>query len=176
MTQKKLVVVSLSLCLLATFTVGVFMIGNLNDCGCMAPMALLKVESSMPSLQMGDVGEIYSLQVYQWTGSSWVFRGSAGASGGTITLVAEQPVHFDVVIVVDYYTVSPVSCAGAMGDTRVYLAIAGEVSSTLMTVDSCPSNIPDVVWYVLFTYDWDVAAKPAAGATYTLTLTYQAYY
>lgn len=139
-------------------------------------IAYLEVGSQVPSLQMGAKGSIYSLQVYQWTGSAWVFRGAVSATGGTIALVAEQPVHFDVVVYVDYYTVSPVSCAGAMGDTRVYLAIAGEVSSTLMDADSCPSNIPDVIWYVLFTYDWDVAGKPAAGATYTLTLTYQAYY
>ena len=138
--------------------------------------AYLVVSPDQPALMMGAKGSILSLQVYQWTGSSWVFRGAAGSTGGTIALVAEQPVHFDVVVYVDYYTVSPVSCAGAMGDTRVYLAIAGQVSSTLMTVDSCPSNIPDVVWYVLFTYDWDAAGLPAAGASYTLTLTYQAYY
>lgn len=140
------------------------------------PAYLVVMPQALPTLQMGGYGWIYSLQVYQWTGSSWVFRGSAGASGGTIALVALQPVHFDVVTGLYYYLPSPPTCTKALQITRVYIAITGEVSSTLMTPESCPSVYPDVAWLLLFTYNWDVAGKPAAGATYTVTLTYQAYY
>ena len=133
--------------------------------------------SPYAQLGMGEKGSIYSLQVYQWSGADYVFRGAVGATGGSITLVAEQPVHFDLVTVIDYYIGGSGTCASALTRTRAYVAITGEVTSTAMTqADYCPSYIPDIVYYLLFTYDWDVAGKPTAGATYTVTFTYDAYY
>lgn len=134
-------------------------------------------QSPFAQFMMGEKGSIYSLQVYQWDGASYIFRGAVGGSGGSITLVAEQPVHFDLVTYIDYYIGGTGTCASALTRTRAYIAIAGQVTTTAMDQSpTCPSSVPDIVYYVLFTYDWDVAGKPAAGATYTVTFTYDAYY
>ncbi len=130
-----------------------------------------------PKLQMGERGSISELNVYQYVSGSWVLRGTVSASGGTIVVAAEQPVKFDLICVVDYYISGSGTCAGALTNTRAYIAITGEVSTTLMTQSSsCPGNIPDIVWYILFTYTWDASGKPVSGVTYTVTFTYQAYF
>jgi len=126
-----------------------------------------------PGLMMGDVGYIYQVEIRQWTGS-WTYRGTISTSGGTVAVVAEQPILFTLQSQLDVGTGGKYTCGGADDIVRCYIVIDGEVSSTLMTIDIC-EEVESDFWFA-FTYEWNAAGKPAAGVTYTCTFTYQAYY
>lgn len=165
--MQKSMVIGLSLgvlCCLA-FTLPTLMI--------VPPEPIAYITLGPPGLMMGDVGYIYQVEIRQWTGS-WTYRGTISTSGGTVAVVAEQPILFTLQSQLDVGTGGKYTCGGADDIVRCYIVIDGEVSSTLMTIDIC-EEVESDFWFA-FTYEWDAAGKPAAGVTYTCTFTYQAYY
>ena len=125
-----------------------------------------------PELAMAGE-QILTVEVYQWTGAAYTLRGQVTSSGGTIQVEEDQKVRFYIYVLVGYDPAF--SEAQALTYTRVYFAMAGEVSSTLMDGGTVTTVYPDVAYEVRYEYVWDDSPKPEAGETYSCTFTYQVY-
>lgn len=126
----------------------------------------------LPNLQ-GPVGSIIDITVKQYTGGQWVTRGVISSSGGSVSVYAEQNTRFicEVSLAHDYAATE----AQAKTYTQVFFSITGQFADESMTAGDV-TEIPDVVWYIEYGYDWTTAGYPVADTTYTLTFEYQAYY
>lgn len=123
---------------------------------------------------MGPFGVIMSLTVYQDPGGGYVTRGSISSDGGSLTIQPDQPTRFSVRVFLERSKAA--TTTQAKDRTRCYIAIVGEVSTTLMTALAGYDLGAEVGWAAEHYYTWDVEGDPVAGTTYTVTLEYQAYY
>lgn len=123
---------------------------------------------------MGPYGIIMKLTIYQDPGTGYVTRGSISSDGGSLTVQPDQDTKFRVRVLLDRSKAS--TTTQAKDRTRCYLAITGEVSTTLMTAFAGYDLGAEIGWAAEHDYTWNVAGKPVAGNTYTVTIEYQAYY